>query len=97
MSKHLIRADASWEGLGGTGMSIVQARRSQARDSHHSKSSAPNWRFADRDLFLTFPDAEMPDKPSAVRFVIGPDGKASSVTIEFLDEHKLGTLQRVGD
>jgi hypothetical protein len=51
----------------------------------------------DRDLFVTFPDAEMPDRPSAVSFVVGPSGKASSITIEFLDENNLGTLRRVGD
>ena len=51
----------------------------------------------DGDLFLTFPDAETPDRPSAVGFIIGPDGKASAMTIEFLDDNNLGTLRRVGD
>ncbi|PZV39594.1 serine hydrolase [Mesorhizobium kowhaii] len=51
----------------------------------------------DGDLFLTFPDAETPDRPSGVSFVVGPDGKASAVTIGFLDDNHLGTLQRVGD
>ncbi|TIS77871.1 MAG: DUF3471 domain-containing protein, partial [Mesorhizobium sp.] len=51
----------------------------------------------DRDMFLTYPDAETPDAPSAVSFVLGPDGKASAVTIEFLDGNHLGTLRRVGD
>jgi hypothetical protein len=32
----------------------------------------------DRDLFLAFPDAETPDRPSAVSFVVGPDGKGSA-------------------
>lgn len=54
-------------------------------------------RHFDRDLFLAFPDAEMPDRPSGVSFAIGPDGKASAITIEFLDENNLGTLRRVGD
>ena len=54
-------------------------------------------RHFDRDLFLTFPDAEMPDRPSGVSFAIGPDGKASALTIEFLDENNLGTLRRVGE
>ena len=54
-------------------------------------------RHFDRDLFLAFPDAEMPDRPSAARFAIGPDGKASALTIEFLDEHGLGTLRRAAD
>lgn len=48
----------------------------------------------DRDLFLAFPNPEMPDMPSAVRFAVGPDGKASAVTIESLDENHLGTLGR---
>jgi len=51
----------------------------------------------DGDLFLTFPDAETPDRPSGVNFVVGPDGKASAMTIGFLDDNRLGTLQRVGD
>jgi CubicO group peptidase (beta-lactamase class C family) len=52
-------------------------------------------RHFDRDLFLSFPDPESPDKPSAVRFAIGPDGKASAVTLESLNELRLGTLNRV--
>ncbi|MCX5581547.1 serine hydrolase [Kaistia terrae] len=51
----------------------------------------------DRDLFLIFPDAEMPDRPSAIRFAINPAGKAETVTIEFLDDEHLGTLARVAD
>ncbi|MER8883518.1 serine hydrolase [Mesorhizobium sp. M0482] len=51
----------------------------------------------DRELFVTFPDAEMPDRPSAVSFAVGPDGKASAMTVEFLDDNHLGTLRRVGD
>jgi CubicO group peptidase (beta-lactamase class C family) len=51
----------------------------------------------DRDMFLTFPDAETPDAPSGVSFVLGPDGKASAMTVEFLDGNHLGTLARVGD
>jgi hypothetical protein len=49
----------------------------------------------DRDLFLAYPDADMPDMPSEVRFSIGPDGRAASVTIEFLDRSGAGTLRRV--
>ena len=49
----------------------------------------------DRDLFLTFPGADMPDMPSEIRFSIGPDGRATSMTIEFLDEGGVGTLRRV--
>jgi CubicO group peptidase (beta-lactamase class C family) len=51
----------------------------------------------DRDLFVCFPDAEAPDTPAAVQFSIGPDGKAASVTAEFLNAHGLGSLNRSGD
>lgn len=51
----------------------------------------------DGDLFLTYPDAETPDRPTGVSFVIGADGKASAITIDFLDDNHLGTLRRVGD
>lgn len=54
-------------------------------------------RHYDGDLFLTNPDAEMPDRPTGVSFVVGPNGKASAITIGFLDDNHLGTLQRVGD
>jgi hypothetical protein len=50
----------------------------------------------DRDLFLYYPDAEMPDKPSAVTFTLGPDGKSTSMTIESMNANALGTLSRVG-
>ena len=36
----------------------------------------------DRDLFLYEADAEMPGFPSALRFAIGPDGKATALTAE---------------
>jgi hypothetical protein len=51
----------------------------------------------DRDLFLAFPDPEMPDKPSSVRFSIGPDARADTVTIEFVDGVGLGRLSRTKD
>ena len=51
-------------------------------------------RHFDRDLFLYFPDPETPDKPSAVRFSIGADGKASAMNVESLDTNGLGTLKR---
>lgn len=51
----------------------------------------------DGDLFLTFPDAETPDRPTGVSFAVGPDGKASAMTIGFLDDNHLGTLRRVAD
>jgi hypothetical protein len=54
-------------------------------------------RHFDRDLFLYFPDAETPDRPSALNFSIGPDGKAARVTIESLNGNGLGVLERVGD
>lgn len=51
----------------------------------------------DRDQFLAYAAPEMPDMPSAIRFAIGPAGKAEAVTIEFLDDNHLGTLVRVVD
>jgi hypothetical protein len=38
----------------------------------------------DRELFVAFPDREMQDKPSAIQFAIGADGRAASVTIKIL-------------
>jgi CubicO group peptidase (beta-lactamase class C family) len=54
-------------------------------------------RHFDRDLFVDFPDPETPDAPSAIRFTIGADGKASSITIESLNAVGLGMLERMGD
>lgn len=54
-------------------------------------------RHFDRDLFLTNPSPELPDMPVAVRFAIGADGKASAMTVGFLDDHGLGTLTRKAD
>lgn len=51
----------------------------------------------DRDLFIFYPSDEMPDTPSAVTFLVGPDGKASQVTIEDLNDLGQGTLTRVGN
>jgi CubicO group peptidase (beta-lactamase class C family) len=51
----------------------------------------------DRDLFTYRPSAEMPTMPFAVSFAIGPDQKASQVTIEDLNELGLGVLTRTGD
>ncbi|MBO0737131.1 MAG: serine hydrolase [Alphaproteobacteria bacterium] len=51
----------------------------------------------DRDTFLCFATPEAPDWPSAVQFSIGPDGKASRVTIESLNGIGLGALDRIGD
>lgn len=48
----------------------------------------------DRDLFLTYPSADMPEMPSEVRFSIGPDSRATAVTIDFLDGSGVGTLRR---
>jgi hypothetical protein len=49
----------------------------------------------DRDVFLYFPDAEMPDRPSSIAFAIGPDGRATTMTVKSLDENGLGVLARV--
>jgi hypothetical protein len=48
----------------------------------------------DRDLFLIYPDPEMADTPSPVTFTIGPDGKATAITIENLNGNGLGALTR---
>jgi hypothetical protein len=48
----------------------------------------------DRDLFLIYPDPEMADTPSPVTFVIGPDGKATVITIDNLNGNGLGVLAR---
>lgn len=48
----------------------------------------------DRDLFLIYPDPEMADTPSPVTFAIGPDGKATAITIENLNGNGLGVLAR---
>jgi hypothetical protein len=49
----------------------------------------------DRDLFIFHPDAETPDMLSAVTFTVGPDQKASQVTIESLNDDGQGVLARV--
>ena len=50
----------------------------------------------DRDTFLIYPDAELPDLPSPVNFAIGPDGRATSMTIDNLNSNGLGVLARSG-
>lgn len=47
-----------------------------------------------RDVFLSYPSAEIPDMPSPVTFTIGPDGKATQLYIEALDSNGQGTLMR---
>jgi CubicO group peptidase (beta-lactamase class C family) len=48
----------------------------------------------DRDLFIYFPEEETPDLPFAVTFEVGPDQKASQVTIEDLNDNGQGVLVR---
>ena len=48
-----------------------------------------------RDVFTYAPMAEAPKARSGVSFLIGPDGKASEVTIEDLNEYGMGRLARV--
>jgi hypothetical protein len=52
-------------------------------------------RHFDRDLFTYFASPEMPDMPSAIRFAIGPDGRAETITVEPLNDSGRGTLTRV--
>ncbi|MGA0561194.1 serine hydrolase [Ancylobacter sp. VNQ12] len=47
-----------------------------------------------RDAFTYIPAAELPDLPSGISFTLGPDGRASALTIEDLDGFGLGTLAR---
>lgn len=49
----------------------------------------------DRDLFIYYPYAEIPDYPSAVTFTIGPDQKAGQVVIDDLNSNGQGILTRV--
>jgi len=48
-----------------------------------------------RDVFVYTPMAEAPKARMGVSFLIGPDGKASEVTIEDLNEYGMGRLTRV--
>jgi hypothetical protein len=47
-----------------------------------------------RDLFLYAPFAESPGWMVAVTFLIGPDGKATQVTLQNLDDGGMGTLKK---
>jgi hypothetical protein len=48
-----------------------------------------------RDVFVTVAAPEMPDVLSPVTFQIGPDGKASQVTIDSVNGVGLGVLTRM--
>ena len=48
-----------------------------------------------RDVFVYTPMAEAPKARMGVSFLVGPDGKASEVTIEDLNEYGMGRLTRV--
>jgi CubicO group peptidase (beta-lactamase class C family) len=52
-------------------------------------------RHFDRDLFTYRPFPEMPDLMSSATFSVGPDGRASAVTLEHLHDLGLGVLKRV--
>ncbi|MDP4006369.1 serine hydrolase [Methylobacterium sp. NEAU K] len=52
-------------------------------------------RHFDRDLFICFPDAEAPERPSAIRFSIGNDGQATTMTVDSLNTSNLGILERL--
>jgi CubicO group peptidase (beta-lactamase class C family) len=49
----------------------------------------------DRDLFIYYPYAEIPDYPSAVTFTIGADQTAMQVVIDDLNSNGQGILTRV--
>lgn len=48
----------------------------------------------DRDVFIYYPDRDTPGWPSSARFEVGPDGRATAVTLESLDSNGLGRLTR---
>jgi hypothetical protein len=48
-----------------------------------------------RDVFVYTPMAEAPKARMGVSFLVGPDGNASEVTIEDLNEYGMGRLTRV--
>jgi CubicO group peptidase (beta-lactamase class C family) len=48
-----------------------------------------------RDVFVYTPMVEAPKARMGVSFLVGPDGKASEVTIEDLNEYGMGRLTRV--
>lgn len=52
-------------------------------------------RHFNRDLFVCFPDAETPDRPSSIRFAVGSDGKATAMTVESLNANDLGSFERL--
>ena len=76
------------EARGGRG-----GRRAGAEARPGRRGGLPLAHF-DRDTFLYHADAEMPDMPSALRFAIGPDGRAVALTAESLDSNGLGTFAR---
>ena len=52
-------------------------------------------RHWDRDTFLYQPAGENAYGPSGVTFQIGPDGRATAVTIEYFDVEGQGTFTRI--
>lgn len=54
-------------------------------------------RHFDRDLFLYYPDPEVPDIPSTASFALGPDGIATSLTLSPFEATGLPTVLRVPD
>ena len=44
---------------------------------------------------MSNPEGEAPKAQMGVSFLVGPDGKASEVTIEDLNENGMGRLTRV--
>jgi CubicO group peptidase (beta-lactamase class C family) len=62
------------------------------------RNGAPSFRLAhfDRDLFIYYPYAEMPDLAVAATFAIGPGRKALHLTLHDLNESGQGELARTG-
>jgi len=54
-------------------------------------------RHFDRDLFVYYPYDETPEQPVAATFAIGPDQKASRLTLADLNDNGQGELARTAD
>ncbi len=77
----------------GVGTVMAEGKTLTLRVGPEGKKVYPMLHF-DRDTFLIYPDPEMADKPSPVFFVIGPNGHASSLTIDNVNSNGLGVLTR---
>ncbi|MDQ0512734.1 serine hydrolase [Ancylobacter amanitiformis] len=77
----------------GTAEVVAQGDRLELRLGPEGRARFPLTPL-NRDIFTYRPAPELPDLPESVSFALGPDGRASAVTIEDLDGFGLGTLAR---